>query len=395
MKQNRKKIKLKEPVRLREKALKDGRKSLYLDIYFRGRRKYEFLNLHLIPEQSPADRQQNCQTMLMAEHIKAERILSLQNSGSDNWESALLPSMSLSRWLSLEETVLTATLSPSTVALRKRVHAIVDDYLASINRTDIALYEIDKTFCRGYIGFLRNLTNALTTTTRPINQNTKQKYQKTFIASLNHAVREGYMQKNPFSEIPHSERISKKEALREYLTIDETKRLLITPCRRDDVRVAFLFAVFTGLRISDVRLLCPHHIRQSADGKSEFIDIEMKKTGSHVVIPLTQEARCFLPASSSGDIPFFPLPTNATVSRTIRDWMTMAHIAKHITFHSSRHTFATTLLTLGADLYVTSKLLGHRNIQTTEIYAKVVDEKKIESVNLLDQMFNNINTSTQ
>lgn len=383
----KKQVKFKEPVRLREKTLSDGRKSLYLDIYYRGRRKYEFLKLYLVPELTPADRQHNRQIRTIAERKKAERILDMQNLDTENWEKELMSEMPLTRWLSLEESQSSAILSDSTIALRKRVHTIVDEYLASISRPDLALFEIDKAFCRGYIAFLRTVTNALTTSPRPISQNTRQNYQKTFIASLNHAVREGYMNKNPFDEIPPSERISKKEGTREFLTIEETRRLLSTPCRREDVRQAFLFAIFTGLRISDVRLLCPHHIKQSADGKSEYIDIEMKKTGDHVIVPLAQEAKHFLPEPTDSDTPFFSLPTNATVSYTIKEWMKAADIDKHITFHCSRHTFATTLLTLGADLYVTSKLLGHRNIQTTEIYAKVVDEKKIESVYLLDEMF--------
>lgn len=387
MRKTKKQIKIKEPVRLREKTLSDGRKSLYLDIYYRGRRKYEFLKLYLVPELTPADRQHNRQIRTIAERKKAERILDMQNLDTENWEKELMSEMPLTRWLSLWEQQSSSELSDSTISLRKRVHAIVDAYLSSIGRPDIALFEIDKAFCRGYITFLRNLKNILTNTPRPISQNTRQNYQKTFIAAINQAVREGYMQKNPFDEIPPSERISKKEGTREFLTIEETRLLLSTPCRREDVRQAFLFAIFTGLRISDVRLLCPHHIKQSADGNSEYIDIEMKKTGEHVIVPLAEEARLFLPEQKNSDMPFFALPTNATVSYTIKEWIKTAGIDKHITFHCSRHTFATTLLTLGADLYVTSKLLGHRNIQTTEIYAKVVDEKKIESVNLLDQMF--------
>lgn len=377
----------KEPVRLREKTLSDGRRSLYLDIYYRGRRRYEFLKLHFVPELTPEDREQNRQTRIIAERKKAERIVALQNLDAEYRERELMSEMSLTRWLAIEESQSSEKLSDSTVALRKRVHTIVNQYLMSISRPDLAMFEIDKTFCRGFIAYLRTVTNALTNDSRPISQNTQQNYQKTFIASINHAVREGYMNRNPFDEIPVSERIVKKDSTREFLTIEETKRLLSTPCRREDVRQAFMFAIFTGLRISDVRLLCPRHIKQSPDAKSEYIDIEMKKTGDHVVVPLAQEARLFLPEPIDDDTPFFTLPTNATVSYTIREWMQAAEIDKHITFHSSRHTFATTLLTLGADLYVTSKLLGHRNIQTTEIYAKVVDEKKIESVYLLDDMF--------
>ena len=71
----------------------------------------------------------------------------------------------------------------------------------------------------------------------------------------------------------------------------------------------------------------------------------------------------------------------------IRKWMQNADIKKHISFHCSRHTFATMMLTLGVDIYTTSKLLGHSNVSTTQIYSKIVDEKKVEAVNKVDNLF--------
>ena len=75
------------------------------------------------------------------------------------------------------------------------------------------------------------------------------------------------------------------------------------------------------------------------------------------------------------------------ILNTLRKWAEAAGIEKHISFHCSRHTFGTMMLTLGADLFTTSKLMGHSNIQTTEIYAKIVDKKKEEAINLIDGMF--------
>ena len=86
--------------------------------------------------------------------------------------------------------------------------------------------------------------------------------------------------------------------------------------------------------------------------------------------------------------PFFDIPTTQTViGRALRKWAEAAGVEKHISFHCSRHTFGTMMLTLGADLFTTSKLMGHTNIQTTEIYAKIVDKKKEEAINLIDGMF--------
>ena len=71
----------------------------------------------------------------------------------------------------------------------------------------------------------------------------------------------------------------------------------------------------------------------------------------------------------------------------MKKWAKGAEIEKNVTFHLSRHTFATTLLTLGADIYTTSKLMGHKNLRTTQIYAEVVNKKKVEAVNLMDKVF--------
>ena len=79
--------------------------------------------------------------------------------------------------------------------------------------------------------------------------------------------------------------------------------------------------------------------------------------------------------------------TATTVEEVLQEWMTECKIDKHITYHCSRHTAATTLLTLGANLYVVSKILGHSSIQMTEVYAKIVDQKKVETMNLVNNLF--------
>ena len=82
----------------------------------------------------------------------------------------------------------------------------------------------------------------------------------------------------------------------------------------------------------------------------------------------------------------FCLPSYFTINSQVKQWAKNAGLEKKITFHVARHTFATTLLTMGADLYTTSKLLGHQNIKTTQVYAEIVNKKKIETVNLLDKI---------
>ena len=116
----------------------------------------------------------------------------------------------------------------------------------------------------------------------------------------------------------------------------------------------------------------------------------MKKTREPLYLPLNKQALSYLPVrglAASTDVVFKTLPELAYVNKHLKTWAAAAGITKNVSFHISRHTFATTSLTLGADLYTTSKLLGHASIQTTQIYAKIVNSKKDEAVALFDTAF--------
>lgn len=388
----KKQIKLKEPVRLREKPLKDGNKSLYLDIYHKGIRKYEYLKLYLVPELTPLEKEHNKETIKIAEQIKAERVLQIQGHGIDHWDVIKRATMPLVNWMQNYAEHPTIELESSSQKIRIECWHVVEQYLDSIGKPSLSLEEVDRDLCRNYITYCRNLKNRrVKDVVKDLSQNTKERYQKGLIAALNFAVREGVIKMNPFALIPSEEKISDKEGDREFLTIPELKKLIDTPCRREEVKTAFLFSCYTGLRMSDVRVLNGSHICKSPDGKQEFIDMIMVKTDMQVVVPLSTEAKKWLPSQPELGKPFFTLPAKATIGRAIDDWVKAAGIEKRITYHCSRHTFATSLLTLGADLYVTSKLMGHSNVKTTEIYAKVIDSKKVESVQLLDSMFDKMN----
>ena len=116
--------------------------------------------------------------------------------------------------------------------------------------------------------------------------------------------------------------------------------------------------------------------------------IEMIKTKQIVMVPLSENALVWMPSKGIAKMEdfVFSLPSYFTINSQVKQWAKSAGLEKKITFHMSRHTFATTLLTMGADLYTTSKLLGHQNIKTTQVYAEIVNKKKIETVNLLDKI---------
>lgn len=385
----KKQLKLKEPVKIRLKPISDGNRSIYLDIYWKGVRKYEYLKLYLVPEVNPLSKEKNRETMAVAEQIKAERIKALNGHSLQDWDTVRQSAMLLTTWIKkyCEGGV---GVKKSTLHCRKEMMNTIEKYLADTKKMFISLAEVDAGFCRGYVKFLRSFQNSHIkhAKPRPISENTANRYLGMFSTALNNAVRQGIIRNNPMKELGARERIQPKDSKKEYLTIEELRTLMATDCYRPEVKQAFVFACFTGLRLSDMYRLSPMHIFKTPDGKGEYIDLEMQKTEKPVIIPLSEEAKRWLPKPKGNDIPFFDIPTTQTViGRALRKWAEAAGIEKHISFHCSRHTFGTMMLTLGADLYTTSKLMGHSSIQTTEIYAKIVDKKKEEAINLIDTMF--------
>lgn len=204
-------------------------------------------------------------------------------------------------------------------------------------------------------------------------------------------MREGLIPANPVKMLDPKERPQPKEGDKEYLTIDEPKRIAEAPCPSSELKTAFMFACFTGLRISDVRKMTNKDTYLSPDGKTRYIYTEMVKTGGTVSVPLSAEALRWLPTVEDDDVLLFRVPQNAsTLGRHLSQWMKAAKVDKHITFHCARHTFGTLMLTLGADIYTTSKLMGHSNVKVTEVYAKIIDQKRVDAINLMDNMFDKL-----
>ena len=158
-------------------------------------------------------------------------------------------------------------------------------------------------------------------------------------------------------------------------------------CKYPEVKRAYLFSCFCGLRISDIYKLTWGDI--VLDGEQYKVRVVMKKTAKALYLPLSATALRWLPERGTGKDTdnVFVLPTQMLVNYRLSAWAKKAGITKRVTFHTARHTFATMELTAGADLYTTSKLLGHTNVKTTQIYAKIVDAKKAEAVNLVSNLF--------
>lgn len=389
MERKKKELKVKEPVKIRERKLKGGSTSLYLDIYVNGVRKYESLGLFLVPSSQPDAKMINARTRSIAEKIKSDRILSLQQRGIKEWDKIKKSKMALIDWLKQYEQD-GFGFKESTLKGRRDLRKKMEEYLDSKGLSHIAMSEVDPDFCRGFLKFLDTAKNGVCTKQkdRIISKGCAHHHQAVFVGALNRAVREGIIPQNPFKRLDRREKFHPSPEEREFLTIDELRTLMAVPCANDQVKKAFIFSCFTGLRLSDVRSLTWSKIHKMPDGETMYVHTTMQKTQKAVNVPLSGVALQYLPERGDPDEPVFQLPvSDATINYHVKRWVKAGKINKTISFHCSRHTFATLTLTAGGDIYTTSKLLGHTSVHTTEIYAEVVNEKKVAAVALLDDVF--------
>ncbi len=375
----RKTAKVKEPIRLRMKPLSNGSKSLYLDIYRNGKRSYEYLKMYIIPEVDDNARKQNIATMTAANAIKSKRIIEMTNGEAGIKTPDDKPKMLLSEWMQQymdnQENRGKKGLHQVKVAMQ-----ILKDYAGE----QVTMEDVDKTFCKGYIDYL--LTE-YQPQGKPISRFTAQNYYRVLNCALNAAVRADIIKVNPSNKLDNSEKIRRPESKREYMTIEEIRALMATPMDYPAVKNAYLFSCFCGLRISDIIGLKWKNVY--IDNGQYRLEVVMQKTKEPIYLPLSAEALKWMPerGEKTAEDHVFDLPTPTYINVILKPWAKAAGIDKHFTFHCVRHTFATMMLTLGADLYTTSKLLGHADVKMTQVYAKIVNRKKDEAVNLVNGLF--------
>lgn len=369
---------LKEPVRLRERPLKSGNISLYLDIYTNGKRHYDFLGLYLVPEQTAKDRAQNKQTLALANAIKSQRIVDIQY-GKHRFR--VKRDMRLSDFAQTEIERYRSRGSENYAGVINNVL----NHIIKYSGEETLFSHIDRQYILGYINYLNTARSRFG---RPFSSSSRKLHLQVFIALLNRAVKEGIIPDNPIHTIGAEDRPTDRHKAREFLTPEELSQLMhadydFRKGKYIDIRQAFLFSCFSGLRISDIRALRWGNIHKLGED-NYIIRLTQQKTKELIDIPLSSNALAQLPANRGRkNDSVFNIPESWHISYEIARWVKSAGIEKHITFHCARHTHATLLLTYGADIYTVSKLLGHTRVQTTEIHAKIIDDKKRQAVDLI------------
>lgn len=379
-----KKITQKEPVKLREKVLANGNISLYLDIYRNGKRHKEYLKLYLIKATTALEKEQNRQTLATAQAIKSKRQIEIQN-GEYSFTKQFkedTPFLEYYRRMCEERHN-----NPDSTGNWGNWRSCLK-YLEIYCDESTTFRDVTPDFVLGFKEFLNTVekdTHKLNhrnerDSFQGLSQNSKVSYFNKLRACINKAFEERIIPINPLRGI---EGFKQAEVKRDYLTLDEIKLLANTPCSYPCLKRSFLFSCLTGLRKSDIQKLTWSEVEKF--GEYTRIVFKQKKTGEQEYLDITPQAEKYLGerGKEPDDKVFAGFSYGTQTSVELRRWCMAAGINKEITFHCARHTFAILMLDLGADIYTVSKLLGHRELATTQIYAKVLDKKKQNAVSLI------------
>lgn len=378
----------KEPVRLRKRTLSGGRQSLYLDIYLDGNRSYEFLKLYLVPERTREDREKNRETMRLAEAIKSQRIVDIQNHKFGFESEYKLDTVFLDYYRAMCEKRHGDIESRGNWGNWYSCLKHLERYCKRNPR--MTFRDVTTEWILGFREYLdktarcRDKRKVITTeeVTKPLSQNSKVSYFNKLIACINQAFEDRIIPHNPVRGI---DRFKPDESERVYLTIEEVKAMSSAHCKYPALRNAFLFSCLTGLRKSDIEKMTWSEVHQH--GEYTRIIFRQKKTLNQEYLDISPEAVQYMgQRRKPSDKVFAGFKYGAYMLTELRMWAMRAGVTKDITFHTGRHTFAVMMLDLGADIYTVSKLLGHRELKTTQIYASLLDKKKQAAVLLIPSL---------
>lgn len=250
---------------------------------------------------------------------------------------------------------------------------------SSYKLNDFPVKDIDTKFVNAFVYYLK--------TTQNLTHNSALKYLAYFKKIVRVAFTNGWMEKDPF----YNFKLKIQQIDREFLNKEEIIKIMekdfFIP-RIQHVRDVFLFSCYTGLAYSDVEKLTKDDIVKGIDGNL-WIKIKRTKTKTLSSIPLLPIAQKLVEKyadvnNSKGKL--FPVYSNQRMNSYLKEIADSCGIKKNLTFHIARHTFATTVtLTNGVPIESVSKMLGHKSLKTTQHYAKILDEKLSEDMNLLKQ----------
>jgi integrase len=373
-------------VKLRQKKISKGRKSLYLDFYpaiphpeTGEPTRREFLGLYVFEKpKTPIDKVHNTETLTIGESIRQKRENFLNKPEIySQYEKEQLKIQELGKKCFVEYF---EKLTNKRNGSNHGSWLSALKYLRNFTNGNLIFSNLNETFLEDFKEYLLT-TKSNKSSMSTLSQNSAVSYFNKIKASLRQAYKDGILQTDLNSKISS---IKTVETRREYLTIEELNKLAKTPCNNDLLKRASLFSALTGLRFSDIEKLIWGEI-EFIKGEGYFLNFSQKKTKSIEVLPISDQAYSFLIGDKElnlmlkDDKVFEGLKYSAYHNKHLFQWIGASGITKDITFHCFRHTYATLQLFNGTDIYTVSKMLGHKNLKATQVYAKIVDKAKRET----------------
>jgi integrase len=365
-------------VKLRTKPIKGNRQSLYLDFYpaiphpETGKpTRREFLGLYIFDKaKNPIDRQHNKENLILAEQIRQKRENQLNKPEiytAYEQEQKRIKELGEKNFVDYFK-----SLADKRKASNYGNWISAYKYLAAFTEGKLKFADLNEKFCNDFKEYLLN-TKSNRSNKTTLEQNSAASYFAKFRAVLKQAYKDGLLQTDLNAK---TEPIKKTETQRNFLTIDELNKLAKTTCSHDLLKRAALFSALTGLRFSDIKNLVWGEVHYS-ESEGYFLHFRQRKTKGVEVLPISEQAYNLLGERKEPNVKVFEgLKYSTYLNAILKQWILGAGITKDITFHCFRHTFATLQLSKGTDIYTVSKMLGHRDLATTQIYAKIVDESK-------------------
>ena len=382
--------------KLGAKILSDGRESLFLDYYFgyqmvyserldkqvaRKDRKREFLKLYLWQApRTPLERQQNKETMELAKRIRFERGQELL----ENVEGYRLKKKSdinfLDYFRAYIDKYTKKDIRMVEIALKRFIDFLNDtpEYSKYVKR--IKPEQITKDMVEDFTEYLQG---------RSVGEGAKSIYAR-FKKVIKYAIEHDVMVKNPCTGI--SIKVDDQQLRKEVLSPEEIQQLIATHYEHENpnIRRAFILCLYCGLRFCDVKDLTFANV----DHSNKLLKFEQSKTKGHsassgVVIPLNDGILKLIGEPSDPDKRdevIFPLPSYEMCLKALRHWVKRAGINKHISWHTTRHSFAVNILNNGANIKTVASLLGHSGLKHTEKYTRAIDSLKEAAINSLPEL---------
>lgn len=374
----------KNNVTLREKELANGNVSLYLDLYRDGVRRYEFLKLYLNKKaRTPAEREQNRKMLILAEEIRTKRETEL-NTGAFGLKEDTARDIDFIEYFQSYNEQYTKKDYRLMIGALQRFKDFLQVKYKSRYKNGIKFSQLNKDMMLAFVEYLQS---------RSTGEGASDYYQH-FKRVIKYAIEHDVIYKNPCTGVIC--RVDREILRKDVLSLEEVKQLINTTYEGQnmEIRRAFIFCLYTGLRFCDVIELKYNNV----DYSNKLLKFEQAKTKGHsansgVVIPLNAGLLSLIgemPKDRNGeplkDAFIFHLPSHTMCLKALRRWTARAGIEKHITWHCARHSFAVNILNNGANIKTVASLLGHSGLKHTEKYTRAVDALKEAAINSLPEL---------